>query len=244
MTRRRRWVIGVVAAVVVLGGVGAVGAHRFMNRDRAPVVYADIVEHFKYGSIGTEKRLGVPAPLFDLFPVMFADLLPKDRPGTGYEKLGFLYEPGKKRPIGTTLRELPVEIVGLNCAACHTGTIRDRPGGERRLLLGASSVNFDIEGYFGFLLAIAQDPRFTTDQLLAGIVRQDPGFGTINTLLYRYLVLPQVETTFKRFVGDFAWLSTRPPPGPGRVDTFNPYKVYHHLDMSHDDSIGSADYPT
>ena len=244
MTRRRRWVIAVVSAVVVLGGVGAVAAHRFMNRDRAPVVYADIVEHFKYGSIGTEKRLGVPAPLFDLFPVMFADLLPQDRPGTGYEKLGFLYEPGKRRPIGTTLRELPIEIVGLNCAACHTGTIRDRPGGDRRLLLGASSVNFDIERYFGFLLAIAQDPRFTTDQLLAGIKRQDPGFGAINTLLYRYLVLPQVEATFKQFVTDFAWLGTRPPPGPGRVDTFNPYKVYHHLDMSHDDSIGSADYPT
>lgn len=244
MTRRKQRLIAVVAAIVVLGGGGVLWARSFLHRNREVHHYDDIVEHFKYGSIGTEKRLGVPAPLFDLFPVMFADLLPKDRPGKGYEKLGFLYEPGHLRPIGTTVRELPVEIVGLNCAACHTGTMRDAPGGERRLLLGASSVNFDIEGYFQFLLAVAQDPRFTTDKLLDGIKQQNPDFGVISTLLYRYLVLPEVEKTFKTFVTEFGWLNTRPPPGPGRVDTFNPYKVYHHLDMSHDDSIGSADYPT
>lgn len=244
MSRRKQRVIGALAVIVVLGVGGVVWARSFMNRNRTAHEYTDIVEHFKYGSLGTEKRLGVPAPLFDLFPIMFADLLPKDRPGVGYEKLGFLYEPGHQRPIGTTLRELPVEIVGLNCAACHTGTMRDAPGGQRRLLLGASSENFDIEGYFEFLLAVAQDPRFTTDQLLEGIKRQNPDFGLVNTLLYRYFVLPQVEKTFKTFVTEFAWLGTRPPAGPGRVDTFNPYKVYHHIDMSHDDSIGSADYPT
>lgn len=244
MTRRTKCLLAAVAAVVVLGGVGVLWARSFMNRNRVPVTYPDIAEHFKYGSIGTEKRLGVPAPLFDLFPVMFADLLPGDRPGQGYEKLGFLYEPGHKRPIGTTLRELPVPIVGLNCAACHTGTMRDMPGGERRFLFGASSVNFDIVAYFRFLLAVAQDPRFTTDKLLEGIKQQDPEFGFIDSVLYRYVVLPEVEKTFKSFVTQYAWLNTRPPPGPGRVDTFNPYKVYHHLDMRHDDSIGTADFPT
>ncbi|HEX2685995.1 MAG TPA: hypothetical protein VHN14_05230 [Kofleriaceae bacterium] len=244
MTRNKKILIAVTAAILVVGVAGVVWARSFMNRDRVPITYRDIVEHFKYGSIGTEKRLGIPAPLFDLFPVMFADLLPSDRPGEGYEKLGFLYEPGHKRPIGTTLRELPVPIVGLNCAACHTGTMRDTPGGKRRLLLGASSVNFNIEGYFLFLLAIAEDPRFSTDNVLAGIEKQNPDFGMFNSLLYRYVVLPQVEKTLKGFVTQYAWLKTRPPPGPGRVDTFNPYKVYHHLDMSQDDSIGTADFPT
>lgn len=244
MTRRKQILIAVTATVVVLGIVGVVWARSFMNRNRVPITYPDIVEHFKYGSIGTEKRLGVPTPLFDLFPVMFADLLPKDRPGEGYEKLGFLYEPGHKRPIGTTLRELPVEIVGLNCAACHTGTMRDKPGGERRFLFGASAVNFNSEGYLQFLLAIAEDPRFTTDNLLEGIKQQNPGFGFLDRVLYRFVVLPQVEKAFKGFVTQYAWLKTRPPFGPGRVDTFNPYKIYHHLDMSHDDSIGSVDFPT
>jgi processive rubber oxygenase RoxA-like protein len=244
MTRSKKILIIVVGAVLIAGAIVAVSARSFMNRNRVPVTYADIVEHFKYGSIGTEKRLGVPAPLFDLFPVMFADLLPKDRPGVGYEKLGFLYEPGHKRPIGTTLRELPVALVGLNCAACHTGTIRDTPGGERRFLFGGSAVNFNSEGYLQFLLAIARDPRFTTDQLLEEIKRQDPDFGVFQSLLYRYVVLPEVEKTFQGFLAQYAWLNDRPPFGPGRVDTFNPYKIYHHLDMSHDDSIGSVDFPT
>ena len=244
MTRRKKILVIVVGAIVIAGAIIAVSARSFLHRNRVPVTYPDIVEHFKYGSIGTEKRLGVPGPLFDLFPVMFADLLPKDRPGEGYEKLGFLYEPGHKRPIGTTRREMPVELVGLNCAACHTGTIRDTPGGERRFLFGGSAVNFNSEGYLQFLLAIAQDPRFTTDKLLEGIKQQDPDFGFLNSLLYRYIVLPQVEETFKGFVTQYAWLKDRPPFGPGRVDTFNPYKVYHHLDISHDDSVGTVDFPT
>lgn len=243
MSRRNKIII-IVGAVVVVGVVVALWARSFLNRNRVPVVYADVVEHFKYGSIGTEKRLGVPAPLFDLFPVMFADLLPQDRPGNGYEKLGFLYEPGHKRPIGTTVRELPVPLVGLNCAACHTGTMRDKPGGERRFLFGGSANNFNSGGYLAFLLAIAQDPRFTTDKLLDGMEKQDPGFGLFDRLLYRFVVLPQVLTTFKGYLTTYAWTKTRPPFGPGRVDTFNPYKVYHHLDISHDDSIGSVDFPT
>jgi hypothetical protein len=244
MTQRRKILIIAAATVVVLAIVLGLLARSFMHRNRVPVVYKDILEHFKYGSIGTEKRLGIPAPLFDLFPVMFADLLPRDRPGTGYEKLGFLYEPGHKRPVGTTLREMPIELVGLNCAACHTGTMRDAPGGERRFLFGASSGNFDIEGYFLFLLAISEDKRFTTDQLLDGIERMNPDFGVVNRVLYRFVVLPQLESTFKNFGTQFTWLKQRPLPGPGRVDTFNPYKVYHGLDMSHDTSIGTADYPT
>jgi hypothetical protein len=244
MSRRKKILLVAGGVLVVLGVIGVVWVKSFMNRNRAPVVYPDILEHFKYGSIGTEKRLGVPAPLFDLFPVMFADLLPRDRPGTGYEKLGFLYEPGRKRPIGTTLREMPVELVGLNCAACHTGTMRDTPGGERRFLFGASSVNFDIQGYFEFLLAIARDPRFTTEKLLEGIQQLDPDFGFVDGLIYRFVVLPQTITAFQGFVTQFAWLATRPPFGPGRVDTFNPYKVYHHIDMTGDDSIGNSDFPT
>lgn len=243
MTRGKKILLIVGAVLLVIGVVAAVCVRSFMTRNRA-VRYADIVEHFKYGSIGTEQRLGVPAPLFDLFPVMFADLLPGDRPGEGYEKLGFLYEPGHKRPIGTTLRELPVELVGLNCAACHTGTMRDTPGGERRFLFGASSVNFNGGGYLAFLLAIAKDPRFTTDNMLEGILKQNPEFGLIDRVLYRFVVLPQVEKTFKGYVTQYAWMDTRPPFGPGRVDTFNPYKIYHGLDMSHDDSIGSVDFPT
>src|SRR6185295_2717557 len=62
-----------------------------------------IEDHFKYGSIGTEKTVGVPYPLWRVLPIVFEDKLPK-RPGTGYERLGFINE-GRDRPIGTTNKD-------------------------------------------------------------------------------------------------------------------------------------------
>ena len=68
----------------------------------APSSQGDILEHFKYGALGAEERAGVPYWIWRVLPVVFADKLPK-RPGTGWEKLGFIYESsGRDRPIGTT----------------------------------------------------------------------------------------------------------------------------------------------
>ncbi len=41
----------------------------------------------------------------------------------------------------------------------------------------------------------------------------------------------------------FTWFDRRPPQGPGRVDTFNPYKVFFGFNMAADTSIGTADLP-
>ena len=66
----------------------------------SPETHADIVEHFKYGSIGAEERAGIPYEIWRVLPAMFPQHLPQ-RPGTGYEWFGFVFEPGKVRPIGT-----------------------------------------------------------------------------------------------------------------------------------------------
>ncbi|NEO43871.1 MAG: cytochrome c, partial [Moorea sp. SIO4A3] len=62
----------------------------------SPVKYADINEHFKYGSIGSEPLNGVPYWIWKVLPAIFPDKLP----GEGYASLGFIYEPGQDRPIG------------------------------------------------------------------------------------------------------------------------------------------------
>ena len=66
----------------------------------------DILSHFKYGSIGTEARIGIPYPIWRVLPVVFADKLP-NRPGQGYERFGFVYEaqPPQGRPIGMTYED-------------------------------------------------------------------------------------------------------------------------------------------
>ncbi|MDH4066932.1 MAG: c-type cytochrome, partial [Acidobacteriota bacterium] len=40
-----------------------------------------------------------------------------------------------------------------------------------------------------------------------------------------------------------AWFHDRPPQGPGRVDTFNPYKRMFGFDLKADTSVGTADLP-
>ena len=51
--------------------------------------FADADEHFKYGSIGTEERVGLPYWIWKVLPTVFEDKLPK-RPGVGYERIGFV----------------------------------------------------------------------------------------------------------------------------------------------------------
>src|SRR4029450_11912607 len=65
--------------------------------------FTDIDEHFKYVSVGTEERVGPPYWIWRVLPQIFEDKLPK-RPGSGYERLGFMSEPGRpaqSRPMGT-----------------------------------------------------------------------------------------------------------------------------------------------
>ena len=38
----------------------------------------------------------------------------------GYARFGFIYETATSlRPIGTSIREEPIPLLGLNCASCH-----------------------------------------------------------------------------------------------------------------------------
>ena len=241
MTHRRRTLLVIVAAVgIVILGVGAFVVS--FLRHNEPEVHAGILDHYKYGSIGSEDRAGVPYYIWLVLPEVFEDLMPVGR-GTGWERVGFLYEPGHRRPIGTTYREDPIGQVGLNCAVCHTGTIRSSPAAERRIVLGMPANQFRLEAYIDFLRRTAKDPRFTADQLIPAIKEAEPGFGRRDELLYRHLVIPRTREALLRIDDDFAWMDRRPPQGPGRVDTFNPYKTLFGIGEQ-DDTVGTVDLPS
>jgi len=215
----------------------------FLRRD-VPELHASAQDHFKYGSIGSDNSSsGVPYWVWRVLPTVFADRLP-NRPGEGYARFGFAYEsPSHDRPIGTSLRAKPVELVGLNCAVCHTGTLQEAPGGPTTIVLGMPAHQFDIESYFRFLFACAQDVRFNPDTLVAAIKRENPEFSWSQEQLYRHLVIPRTKDALVQRAAEIGPLGTRPPFGPGRVDTFNPYKIHFRLDLVTDDSIGTADLP-
>jgi mono/diheme cytochrome c family protein len=233
----------VLGCLIVLVGVGGLALVSYLQRD-VPEVHADIQEHFKYGSIGSDTDNGVPYWIWRVLPKLFPEYLP-DRPGEGYARIGFVYEsPNKDRPIGTSLREHPIPLVGLNCAACHTGVVRDTPEGQPKIVLGMPAQQFDIESYFRFLFSCAADPRFNADSLIAAIKLENPSFNLFDELMYRFVVIPRTRDGLNHRAAEIAVLSKQPRFGPGRVDTFGAYKIHFGMDLTNDDSIGTADLPS
>jgi mono/diheme cytochrome c family protein len=211
----------------------------------APVTAQDdIVSHFKYGSVGTEVTVGLPYAIWRVLPVLFADKLP-NRPGEGYERLGFVFEsnPPQGRPIGTTYVEDRVALVGLNCATCHTGVLRETPTSPRQIIAGMPAHQMDLQGYANFLTAAAQDPRFEAGTIIDAIRKLDPDFSFFSSLLYRFILVKRTRDGILARAEQNSWFNDRPPQGPGRVDTFNPYKRLFKFDLKADLSVGTADLP-
>ncbi|MGH9175144.1 MAG: cytochrome c, partial [Vicinamibacterales bacterium] len=130
--------------VVILALVASVINAAWVPLRAQPAAATSIEEHFKYGSIGTEKSVGVPTPLWHVLPIVFEDKLP-NRPGSGYERLGFVNEGAPHgRPIGTTDED---DRVGLNCATCHVGTVRDEVSSAPRIVLGMPAHQLDLQAY-------------------------------------------------------------------------------------------------
>lgn len=237
------WTAGVGRAVVV-GVVACLGALAGASLSVARA-QGDIVHEFKYGSIGTEGTVGVPYWIFKVLPVVFADKLP-GRAGVGYEKIGFTYEaPGADLPIGTTRSTDWVPRVGLNCATCHAGAYRETPGGAPHVVLGMPSHQMDLQGYARFLSAVAHDPRFNAETLVAAM-KKDPAFGFFNGVVYSWFVIEATKKGILERDATLTWFDTRPPQGPGRVDTFNPYKSMFakETNFDRDTTVGTADLPS
>jgi mono/diheme cytochrome c family protein len=245
-TRNRARRRGLPLGAVLLAVLAAAGllAYAFLQRN-TPERHAGIEAHFKYGSIGAESEIaGVPYWIWVVLPRVFPEHLP-DRPGEGYARMGFVYESANQtRPIGTSLRERPIALVGLNCAVCHTGVVRDSPQAPPRIILGMPAHQFDIETYFRFLFACARDERFNADTLVAAIRQENPSFSWFEELIYRHMAIPRTRDGLRRRADEVSALADRPPFGPGRVDTFNPYKIHFGFDMRADDTIGTADLPS
>lgn len=206
----------------------------------APVDYADINDHFKYGSIGSEPANGIPYWIWKVLPDMFPEKLPIQ--GKGYAGFGLLQEPGRDTPIGFSVRRVLIDRVGMNCAICHTGTVRDSAQSQARIIEGMPANNFDLQGYARFLYGCAQDPRFTVNNVMQAIERRtrlDP----LERFIYREAVWRTREALVEQ-AKRVSFMDTRPDWGPGRVDTFNPYKALQfNFPMEKDHTIGTVDLP-
>lgn len=233
-----RWLLFVVAGLVIAGaGLGLYVYVAYVSQD-VPTRYSDPVERFKYQSIGTEIG-AVPLYIWEALP----RVCPAEMPANGYAGFGFVFEEGRDRPIGLTDRTLGVPRAGLNCATCHTGAVRTSPEAPRTVVIGAPSHTLNLQKYARFLIACVAGPAYTADRVMAEITSRR-SLGPIERLVYRYVVIPGTHTEVIKLRDRLAWADRRPDFGPGRVDSFNPVKYDFQVDMTKDESIGTADFPS
>lgn len=244
---RRRWrrlQRGIAGAASLLG-VALLLSYRYSpNR---PVEYEGIEEHFKYGSIGGDTENGLPLRVVQILPRLFPEYMPPGPPD--YRAFGFIQEPGHAMPIGFSVRRRGVDLVGLNCAVCHVGSVRAAPEATPAHYLAMPSNTVDLEAYFGFLFRCASDPRFTSDRVLAEL-EKDGALFPIERSLYRSAVglMKAGVAARQRVLTRFMSLG-HPRFGPGRVDTFNPYKAgqfaaYYQDGIPEEERIGTVDFPS
>lgn len=246
-TRRwRRTGLLLIAAALVLGTTAAYSVNRY--RPNHPVVFSDDVDHFKYGSIGGDVENGLPLEVMKILPRAFPEYLPKNAP-KDFTAFGFVQEPGHDMPIGFSKRQVFVPVTGLTCAACHVGTVRASPDEQPRAYLGMGAKNLDLGAYFGFLFASASDARFTPEYLIPLMQANGAKLNALDRVVYSMVVIPTMKERLTAAKKMFAALFENEPAfGPGRVDTFNPYKLNQLGDhyaggIPADERIGTSSFP-
>src|SRR5918999_5193510 len=179
-------------AVVLFAVVIAAGAY-LLGRFSAdsPVDYQSDIDHFKYGSLGSEHEFGVPYWIWRALPEVFADKLPE----SGWQSLGFVFEKGKDLPIGMSERRyLGFDLVWLNCAFCHAGTVRQSPASEPIAYVAMPANTFDFRAFTRFLFAAGEDRRFTPERILLQIktIREREKLGDLpflDRLVHRFYAI-------------------------------------------------------
>jgi hypothetical protein len=229
-------VVTIVAVVLLLLAGWAV--YDNLVRHEAELTYPDMVQHYKYAAIGLGSSSRVPYWIFKVLPDVFADKLPG--PG-GYNSIGLITEDGAEWPVGFAKRVFGYESLEANCSLCHTSLYRTAPGAKAVVVPGGPAHTLDLQGFQRFLYSAAADPRFNADTLMAAIAKVHQ-FSWIESVFYRYLIIPATKVALMEQQAQYAWQDTRPQQGKGRTDTFNPTKivVFH---MPDDHTIGTVDLP-
>ena len=240
-----------LAAVVI--GVVAGWAYFELSRDE-PVTYADIQEHFKYGSIGSEPGGSLLNPIGGVLPPYWVfralpSICPEKAPG-GYRSFGFVFERDHELPIGISRRRrLGIDQVGLNCAVCHTSTYRATPDAEPTIVLGMPAHQLDLQKFVKFVLDCTLDDRVTAD----AIHQRLPGIGgpsLVERTLLRFGLVSRLKDQTRALHDRIAPLLEAEVPewGRGRVDTFNPYKAiqfnWNVAQLPLSERIGASDFPS
>ena len=239
-----RWRKPIFLAIVAAIFTAAGGIYYDYKRDVAEAFFDDPQKHFKYGSTGGDRLIGIPIGIFNALPALCRDYLP----GDGWASLGFIYEPGMDRPIGTSKRRsLGFERVSLNCAACHTGTWRAAPDSAPKVEVGMPANSLDLERFTRFLSACALDERFNPWEVIQAAEQSGATYSLRERLLLQFVAVPAMKEFLVLARHRFRFLDHEPMPGPGRFDTFGPAKAllnWRFENLPREEMVGNVDFPS
>jgi len=245
----RQWRRACQTALVALVVLMAVMNQLAPNR---PVDYASPLEHFYYGSIGSDISGGLPLKVVQVLPRMFPEYLPAGRAHDDYTAFGFIQEPGHTMPIGFSTRQRVIDFTAPNCAVCHTGSVRETASSEPAIIAAMPANTVDLLGYFQFLFKCAGDDRFTAENVVAAM-REAGIAGPLDGLIYHFVV-PQMKSGLLARQARLSFLAAPdyPPFGPGRVNTFDTFKFDQFADfyrahgqpIGEDEIYGTVDFPS
>ena len=153
----------------------------------------------------------------------------------GYKALGFIYEQGPDGqeldlPVGiSNRRSLGLDRVYINCAVCHTSTVRKDPSDPGTLVVGMPANRFNLYDFEHFIFQCAKNGGGTELPQL-DLIPEIQSLGGELGPLDRYLVYPLAIWAIQdamRFLENVAGFSVRQPDwGPGRNDTFTNNKIF------------------
>jgi mono/diheme cytochrome c family protein len=262
-------IFGIGALVILVSAAG--GTYLTVRLlDDEPVTYADIKEHYKYGSTGGERGwrnqfgFGIPYWIWIALPELFPEYLPDGRPGRGYASFGMIYEDGRdprfELPIGMSMRRVQgIDRVYFTCAACHTGSVRAAAGAPRDIVLGMPANTFDLGALVHFLDRSATSWKFRATRIFPKIedlearrdslkpttrYRPDP-LNPVDRFVFRYLGMTLVREQLLTLTSRLSFVRFD-SWGPGRVDTFDPPKALLGFPMEkapEREKVGNADFP-
>lgn len=273
MRKRLVWTLGIILTAVV---AALVWKHRMgVPEDFADPQWQ--FKYGSLGTDHPMSRAPIPYWIWKVLPEMFppASVI---KPGYGpandkksYAAFGLMseaapstaYEKEKARPRdfveGQTVFERPIglskrtvfglDFVGVNCAFCHTTSLRKLPGDAKAdVVLGGTGNSVDIEKYFLFMFGAFSDPRFNGEEVMKVINKHKPDMPWIERAVYRFVLVPYMAYAVKGLKAQFDFIDPdkKEPEyqfGPGRLDTWAAYKrTFVHPPLE-DKAFGVADFP-
>jgi hypothetical protein len=179
----------------------------------------------------------------------------------GYEAFGLIFENDRDEkpmdiPVGVSKRRhLGFDRVFVNCAFCHTSTVRASAAGKPQIVLGMPANLLDIRNFEDFLFTCTAGPQFNKENVIPEIEKMNGPLSLLDHYLVYPLALWIIRDRVQYLSSRLGFFAKQPDWGPGRVDTFSNAKGifnwrwqnlpdWHRDHRVEEDQVGTVDFPS